>query len=110
MAEYVDREKIRKEACEGCTHRIGEDGCGWPEPCEKLIAAFTEREAEDVALVVHGKWINEGPYKSVGGEWMKLQECSVCHSVYTSRGNSPWSNHEYCPKCGAKMDLEERKK
>lgn len=72
-----------------------------------ILLELDEAPMEDVAPVVHGKWINEGPYSSVGGDWMKLQECSVCHAVYTSHGNTPWSNHKYCPNCGAKMDGEE---
>ena len=103
MAEYIDRKKIVLETCGGCTRQV-DLLCRHPEPCGRLIDAFLTRDAESVAPVVHGKWINEGPYKSVGGDWMKAQECSVCHAIYTSNGNTPWSNHNYCPNCGAKMD------
>ena len=49
--------------------------------------------AADVAPVVHGRWECGCP-------------CSVCgdrHGTYNSR-HIPYYN--YCPNCGAKMDLE----
>lgn len=55
--------------------------------------------------VRHGKWLNEPPY-TAGGKYLKGQECSICHSYFVSDGNKPYSNHPYCPQCGAKMDGE----
>lgn len=52
MAEYIDREKIREETCKGCVHRTGKDGCGWPEPCEKLIGAFLNAEPSDITYAI----------------------------------------------------------
>lgn len=53
MAEYIDRGNIQKEACWGCRYNICVDGCSYPEPCEKLLAAFLDAEpAADVAPVV----------------------------------------------------------
>lgn len=53
MAEYIEREAVRESACKDCTYRICVDGCAYPEPCEKLLAAFIEAEpASDVAPVV----------------------------------------------------------
>lgn len=48
--------------------------------------------AADVALVVHGRWVNryitgEDPYK-----------CSCCGDSVNVYG------YHYCPNCGAKMD------
>lgn len=48
MAEYIDREKIREETCKDCVHRIGKEGCGWPDPCEMLLAAFLNAEPYDI--------------------------------------------------------------
>lgn len=47
MPEYIDREKIRDEVCNGCTHRIGKDGCGWPEPCQELLTALISADPID---------------------------------------------------------------
>ena len=52
MADFIDREKIRNEVCDGCTHRTPDNGCGWPEPCNRLIAGFVSAPAADVAPVV----------------------------------------------------------
>jgi hypothetical protein len=74
-----------------------------------LIQCFEDKEkfpAADVAPVRHGHWINIPPYKSVGGEYYKAQECSECKAYYISNPNTPYSNHRYCADCGAKMDEE----
>ena len=57
-------------------------------------AAFAEiahAPAADVAPVVHGRW---EPYRK------NLGKCSECGEVVQIRSN-------YCPDCGAKMDLED---
>ena len=48
----------------------------------------------DAAPVVHGRWEYNGIPESV------LSKCSVCGCLYGS------SAFNYCPNCGAKMDLE----
>ena len=58
------------------------------------------------SVVARGRWINVPPYTSIGGDYLKAQECSECRAFYVSEGNKPYSNHNYCPNCGAKMDLE----
>lgn len=68
MGNYIDREKVRQEACNGCTHRIGQDGCGWPEPCGKLIAAFLNAEPSNVAPVAVEKCKKCGKIKEVKNE------------------------------------------
>lgn len=57
----------------------------------------------DVAQVRHGRWIKE----SDGGT-----RCSVCNKRVrdvTGGGDEPvdLSDMPYCPKCGARMDLQE---
>lgn len=54
----------------------------------------------DAAPVVHGRWINWG--KSGTPTYENYGTCSVCHEdaeICTEHRN-------YCPNCGAKMDLE----
>ena len=48
-------------------------------------------DAEDVATVVHGWWKRYG---------RNLGECSNCGEIVNIRYN-------YCPNCGARVDLEE---
>lgn len=52
----------------------------------------------DVAPVVHGRWLC--------GEDMDIQ-CSVCGADALTQGDYRQITSKYCPKCGAKMDLEE---
>lgn len=50
----------------------------------------------DVAPVVHGRWDNASRISRKGFEWFKCSNCGM-----------EWSNlTKFCPKCGAKMDLE----
>ena len=57
---------------------------------EKFEAAILKIQAADVATVRHGRWKRYG--KNLG-------ECSECGEIVSVRNN-------YCPYCGAKMDLE----
>lgn len=52
---YINREAVRREACKGCTMWGGGNICHDADPCEKLIAAFLNAPAADVAPVVHCK-------------------------------------------------------
>ena len=63
----------------------------------RMIALAPEA---DVEPVVHAKWIKINPKKDVEG-WIEYDyKCSACDEV-------SWEEHNYCPYCGAKMDLEE---
>lgn len=50
----------------------------------------------EVEPVQHGRWIAI----KIPNEWDKGQ-CSICKSTFSS---SVWGTN-YCPNCGAKMDL-----
>ena len=58
---------------------------------------ISELPAADVAEVVHGQWIwnEEGEI-----DWEQFYRCSNC-------GNKEYWESNFCPNCGAKMDLEE---
>ena len=55
---------------------------------------------EDVAPVVHGWWIKINEHKDIEGWFEYDYVCSVCDGIAED-------NYDYCPHCGAKMDLEE---
>lgn len=64
--------------------------------------------AEDVAPVVHGKWVDKGwdgdflwRIDGKGNCW-HIISCSVC-----GRNLCGCPKTDYCPNCGAKMDLGE---
>lgn len=51
--------------------------------------------AADVIEVVHGKWIKP---TMIDGRIFDIPHCSAC-------GEVPCDTKNYCPNCGAKMDL-----
>ena len=68
---------------------------------EKFEAAILKIPAADVAPVRHGRWLGWG--KSGTPTYENYGTCSVCGEdaeIYTEHRN-------YCPNCGAKMDLED---
>ena len=58
-----------------------------------LLTACTE----DVTAVRHGKWIDVERYEGI------LYRCSICED---KRHRHTTIKYNYCPDCGAKMDLE----
>lgn len=61
------------------------------------IAEYLAEEKEDYAPVRHGKWLGYEPY----GEVFSVV-CSACGKRFYFETTKV--SHEYCPKCGAKMD------
>lgn len=61
---------------------------------KKIIHSAPVADAE---LVVHGRWISDGD----GYHW--TYNCSIC----AWKDGYPFNErHNFCPHCGAKMDLE----
>ena len=68
---------------------------------EKFEAAIFKIPPADVAPMRHGRWLGWG--KSGTPTYENYGTCSVCGEdaeIYTEHRN-------YCPNCGAKMDLED---
>ena len=82
MDEYIAREALRDALYDA--DAITMNGV-------KILNQFP---AADVAPVRHGRWVKLGKH-----DWA----CSVC------KMGVPYSytGHNYCPNCGAKMNLEE---
>lgn len=104
MGEYVDREALMQELDAKLCALHGEldekrivydaftDGF---EDCVGEVGKF--QFAADVAPVVHGRWRYCG----------FLLECQSCGEVYSVHGANSGKSWNYCPNCGAKMDLED---
>ena len=90
MAEYIDRSKIIKESFEVFTQEYG---------MIEVVAVdvINEQPTVDVREVRRGKWIeNEDG----------LYECSYCHKrIHYYDWDQPIFT-EFCPKCGAVMEVE----
>lgn len=97
MAEYIDREKVRDAACDGCRHRKGGNGCDFPESCKRFVNALISAEPEDVAPVVHGEWFQHRN--------SLFHYCSKClEDAPFSRRTASEMLTECCPHCSAKLD------
>ena len=64
---------------------------------EKFEAAILKIPVADVAPVRHGRWLPTTKWWQGGSAWKQCSECGILHL-----GKS-----NFCPNCGAKMDLEE---
>jgi hypothetical protein len=98
MAEYVEREALKRmlsteKFCASCSG-LDEPGGG----CAECVADYIESlPAADVAPVRRGQW------KPTGFTFMgKSMDCPECgYRIATSIGRG-WN---YCPNCGAKMEV-----
>ena len=102
MAEYIERETLRDavESIDWYSVYKGKLTTGAPSSANALYkandiySAIDNAPAADVAPVVHGRWIASHD---------EFCSCSICkYPVYVG-----WNQTNYCPNCGAKMDLEE---
>lgn len=85
MAEYINREKTKRELSEWCIslnspHLLSRDD---------TMFLLDNIPAADVVSVVHGRWV----YHDDDG----VVTCSEC-------GNAESSEGRYCSYCGARMD------
>ena len=117
MEEYINRERARFEAKRYFKNM--------EEIQEDLDMLFCMLPAENVAPVRHGRWILEAHDEMVNYRWNVTAECSECcderkeiwagffpnvppsiarGAALVSAESVKLSN--YCPNCGAKMDLE----
>ena len=67
----------------------------WTPP--RVETLLLRQPTDDVAEVVHGRWIwnEEGEV-----DWEQFYRCSNC-------GDKEYWESNFCPNCGAKMDLED---
>ena len=93
MAEYIEREALMVALCKEI---IGDgDYYNGKDDMQDEIRDMVPRfPAADVAPVRHGRWL---PFHSTAAG--DIQYCSACEIGCTWKPN-------YCPNCGAKMDLE----
>ena len=87
MAEYINREKTKRELSEWCIslnspHLLSRDD---------TMFLLDNIPAADVAQVVHGRWL------CVDTDTDQFFLCNRC------KKKEYWESN-YCPNCGAKMD------
>lgn len=84
MAEYLERKTVKG--------LINNNFSG-------LLASIDLIPAADVAPVVHGRFVHDGPRFVGGVDWWHCSNCGGLASGAETR-------FDYCPHCGARMDGE----
>lgn len=95
MAEYIERAAAVKSVLR---MRRPENSVAQNRMLSIIQMDMLKLPASDVAPVVHGQWIEDHDY-------LKCPECGVMVKwdfTFFDIGN--WN---YCPNCGAKMDIED---
>lgn len=121
MDEYIKREAALHEIERREVLMVGDKRIS----VDAMKSFIKNRPAADVAPVVHGRWILEAHDERVNYRWNVTAECSECCDeqkeiwagffpnvpppiardvALISAESVKLSN--YCPNCGAKMDLE----
>lgn len=96
MAEYIEREAalalVRPDDPDD------EKSAVTIATAKKLVRSIVRRTpAADVAPVVHGHFVHDGPRFAGGVDWWHCSNCGGLASGVETR-------FVYCPKCGARMD------
>lgn len=103
MADYIEREAVIDLFYQVDPENDGSDGCtvvytAGNYSSDEIEAVISDLPAADVAPVVHGRWVTH--YRS--GTPVAEGYVSTCCDMWNNRKS------DYCPNCGAKMDLEEQ--
>lgn len=91
--KYIELET----AIEGMWARLYDGSITGPEATEKYLRSLP---AADVAPVVHARW---EPREDAPG-FVRCSACRDCNVYDDWLDGKKW---QYCPQCGAKMDLTE---
>ena len=92
MDEYIKKEDIEQKIQDGLNNlALGHDAI-------EVLGMIYEMPAADVSPVRHGRWLQK-KHKIFGNAYDYV--CSECGCDYAL------AEYNYCPNCGAKMDLEE---
>ena len=95
LLTIIDNETFQHDDLDRCTHRH----CNKCDKYRRELQQYKDLEEQGRLIEQkHGEWILK--HVGAGHYW----ECSVCHTnpcIYVT------NNTNYCPNCGAKMELKE---
>ena len=97
MAEYINKSDLLDELCRDNCERKYDGTC---HNC-RMTETIADFPAADVEPAVRGEWIDSPDGTTT--------ICSYCKADWNVFDNNTY-RFNYCPNCGAKMDLEDRKK
>lgn len=92
MGEYVDRKALESAMTMAAVNGKDRDRRIWA----KAICILHDMPTADVATVRHGQWVEKEKYT-----FGIMCDCSLCENRILDNGHI-WN---YCPNCGAKMDM-----
>lgn len=95
MAEYIDKEKLLQKLSRMIEYCKDDNKVNGLTALFQVGDAIMDCPTADVQEVKHARWL---PYRF----GLEVVACSNCRAVYEG-GDS----FRFCPKCGAKMDLED---
>lgn len=103
MDKYIKADDLLNAIYPVDPENDGSDGCtvvARPQTLtsEELEAMIDSLPAADVAPVVHSRWVQD----ENGTQDHHCIECGMSFRLYAYCKN----DYNYCPSCGAKMDLE----
>ena len=90
MDKYIKKETAIKSLLNDCLGQVSYSR-------EDAADCIFWLDTADVVPVRHGRWIKKEKYT-----FGIMYDCSLCENRILDNGH-PWN---YCPNCGAKMDLE----
>lgn len=96
--------KIEKHYCAPCKGQDGDLGGDWCRSCviNSVLEKVREFPAADVVEVRHGRW-----------RWVAYDadpKIGNWHCTYCNRIPKSFQKEDFCPNCGAKMDVEDARK
>lgn len=97
MAEYIEREAYCAYLKSRTAEFLDDYGKGWSNGIISARRIVLKFPAADVAPVVHGHFVHDGPRFAGGVDWWR---CSACGGL----ASGAETQFAYCPNCGAKMD------
>ena len=105
MAEYIEREAALHEIERREVLMVGDKRIS----VDAMKSFIKNRLAADVAPVVHGRWepyFEEVEIYNAGGFAERIQTGWICGRCKSVESITRYYKTNYCPNCGAKMDLE----
>ena len=104
MNEYISKDKIIQDIEEeiGISNMALDEDVWFNRGLKTALSYIKKTPTADVQPVKHGRWIKQE------GFWNKnTVKCSLCGNYLDMNGvNGGRSDANYCPNCGARMDLE----
>ena len=93
MTEYIERGVLDKALTSAAVNDKYKNRRTWA----KAICVLHDLPAADAALVLHGRFVHNGPRFAGGVDWWR---CSICGRL----ASGVETRFDYCPGCGARMD------